>query len=338
MLTFAAIVVLLALSGLFSGLTLGMLALSPQMLKHKKELGDARAARLYPLRRNGTQLLITLVLTNVAANSILTVLLGNVLFGPLAVVVSTILITVCTEILPQATIGRYGLRFAPPFAPLVSVLMKVFAPVVGPLSNFLDRRVGKELSSIMSKKELQKLVQEHSKQSESGITVDEERIISHALLLSETHIEQVMTPRRMIRAVEKSEIVGPKLLNELYTSGHSRFPVYNIDLEHIEGMLYSKDLSHSVSQKKLRVENLMSTEVFYVNENQTLEHVLNAFLRTKHHLFIVVNEFKETVGVVSMEDVIEHILGREIVDEFDQYHDLREVASQVAKSRKITNQ
>jgi metal transporter CNNM len=333
MLTFIIILLLLLASGLFSGLTLGLLALSPQMLKHKKELGDVRAAQLYPLRRNGTQLLITLVLANVAANSILTVLLGNVLFGPIAVVVSTILITVCTEILPQATIGRYGLKFAPPFAPFVGLLMKVTGPVVRPLSTFLDRRVGKELTSLMSKKELQKLVQEHSKQGESGVTADEERIISHALLLSETKIAEVMTPRRMIRAVEKSEIVGPKLLNELYKNGHSRFPVYNIDLEHIEGMLYSKELAHSSPQKKKRVEELADSEVYYVNQDQTLEHVLNAFLRTKHHLFIVVNEFKETVGVVSMEDVIEHILGREIIDEFDQYHDLRAVALAAAKSR-----
>lgn len=332
MFTAALAIFLLAISGTLSGLTLGILALSPQMLKHKKELGDAHAAKLYPLRKNGTQLLITLVLANVAANAFLTILLGNILFGPIAVVVATVLITVFTEILPQATIGRYGLRFAPPFTPLVSFLMKVLGPVVRPVARLLDSKIGKELSSVMTKKELQKMVQEHSKQpGEGNITQHEERIISHTLSLSERLVSSVMTPRRMIRAIEKSEVVGPKLLDELHKSGLSRFPVYDIDLEHIVGMLYIRDLVKHGTKGKQKAGDLADDEVNYVNEDQSLEHVLDAFLKTKHHLFIAINEFRETVGVISIEDVLEQIIGSEIVDESDRYDDLREVAMRAAK-------
>jgi len=75
------------------------------------------------------------------------------------------------------------------------------------------------------------------------------------------------------------------------------------------------------------VHEAMARDVYFVNEQQALDHVLNAFIRTKRHLFIVINEFKETTGIITIEDIIEEIMGREIVDEFDKYDDMREVAS-----------
>lgn len=326
------IVVLLALSALFAGLTLGILSLNPQSLKHKTELGDKKAASLYPLRVKGTQLLITLVVANVLANALLTVTLDSIAPSAVAVILATVLITVCTEILPQATIGRFGMRYAPPFAPLVKFLMWVMKPVVEPAANFLDKRLGRELPSLMTKEELSKLVEEHSQHADSEITPSEQRIVEHALTISETKVSDEMTPRRMIKAVEANDMISPELLNDLHDSGHSRFPVYKGELDNVIGTLFIKDLVNKRDKK--HVEDAMEKEVYFVNEEQTLEHVLHAFLRTKHHLYIVVNEFKEVVGVVTIEDVIEHILGREIVDEFDQYDDLRAVAK--AAARKTT--
>ena len=70
----------------------------------------------------------------------------------------------------------------------------------------------------------------------------------------------------------------------------------------------------------------MDDKVYFVNEQQKLDHALTAFIRTKNHLFIVVNEFQETVGIITIEDILEQIIGQEIVDEFDRYDDMREVA------------
>lgn len=323
------VAVLLILSALFAGLTLGILSLSLQSLKHKMELGDKHAAALYPLREKGTQLLITLVIANVLANALVTVTLDSIAPSVVAVIVATILITFCTEILPQATIGRYGMRYAPPFAPLVRFLMWLMKPVVQPLANLLDRRLGHELPTLMSKEELAKLIEEHTRHEGSEITPSEHRIVEQALTLSETKIAAVMTPRRVVKAVEVGETISPELLNELHDSGHSRFPVYKVDLEHVVGTLYIKDLVQLRDRK--RVEDAMDKKIFFVNEEQTLEHVLHAFLRTHHHLFMVINEFKEVVGIITIEDVIEHVLGREIIDEFDQYHDMRAVAKAAAQ-------
>jgi metal transporter CNNM len=324
------LVVLLLLSGLFSGLTLGILSLNPQSLKHKAELGDKAAARLLPLRQRGTQLLITLVLANVAVNAGITIMLDTLTPSIVAVIIATVTITVFGEILPQATIGRYGMKYAAPFAPLVGALMWLTRPVVEPAANFLDQRLGHELPAHMSKEELSKLVEEHSQHVESEITPSEQRIVEQALTLSETKIADVMTPRRVIRGVGAGEVLSPTLLSELHDSGHSRFPVYRQDMDHVVGTLFIKDLVKLRGVK--RVENAMESEVYFVNEEQSLEHVLHAFLRTKHHLFMVINEFREVVGIITTEDVIEHILGREIVDEFDRYDDMRAVARAAAKA------
>ena len=96
----------------------------------------------------------------------------------------------------------------------------------------------------------------------------------------------------------------------------------------VVGLLYIQDLLTLDSGKRSgTAEKTMSPRVFYIREDQTLDHALAAFLRTHHHLFIVINEFRETVGIVSLEDVIEALLGRKIIDEFDTHEDLRTVAA-----------
>lgn len=327
------LLILLLLSGLFSGLTLGILSLSAQSLRHKSELGDKNAAKLLPLREQGTQLLITLVVTNVAVNAIISILLDSLTPSFVAVILATVFITLFGEILPQATIGRFGMRYAPTFAPLVGGLMWLMGPAVKPLAGFLDRKIGHELPIHMSKEELSKLVEEHSNHAASEITRSEQRIVEQALTISEAKVSGSMTPRKMIVAVKSDDILSPQLLDDLHQSGHSRFPVYKGQIDNVVGTLFIRSLVNMKGKK--RVEDAMDKGVYFVNEEQTLEHVLHAFLRTKHHLFMAVNEFKEVVGVISIEDVIEHILGREIVDEFDRYDDLRAVARQTAPGKKL---
>ena len=129
-------------------------------------------------------------------------------------------------------------------------------------------------------------------------------------------------------------MLGPFVLDRLHKSGHSRFPVIKKDIDHVVGLLYVHDLfSLAKSAEKSTASKLMDSKVFYINENQPLPSALAGFLRVKHHLFIVVNEFEETTGVITIEDVLEALIGRKIVDEFDQYDDLRAVAKRAAAQR-----
>lgn len=176
---------------------------------------------------------------------------------------------------------------------------------------------------IESKDELLAMVQ----QSDAALSAAEKKLITNGLKFNDMKVESVMTPRSMIESVAVDELLGPLVLDDLHKKGYSRFPVIKGDIDHVVGMLRVQDLlTIDRKSKSYRAETVMSTEVYYIRENQTLQHALAAFLKTQHHLFIVVNEFRETVGLLSLEDVIETLLGRKIVDEYDVYSDLREAA------------
>lgn len=166
--------------------------------------------------------------------------------------------------------------------------------------------------------------------SRSGdiLTDDQKRLIKHALQFDGLSVSSIMTPASVIDSIKRTELLGPLVLDDLHKTGHSRFPVTDGDLDHIVGMLHIRDLlTLDAGKRTTTVAKAMEPRVFYIHQDQTLAHALAAFLRTHHHLFVVVNEFRETVGLLSLEDVIEALLGRRIVDEFDAHEDLRVVAA-----------
>lgn len=162
--------------------------------------------------------------------------------------------------------------------------------------------------------------------SKGTLSQDERDLLTHAMTLQTQPVKDVMTPRSAISTVKSKELLGPLVLDDLHKTGHSRFPVIQNDIDHVVGMLYVQDLLTLDTKRSVTVQKAMDAHVYYIHEDQTLEHALAAFLRTHHHLFIVVNEFRETVGVLSLEDVVEALIGRKINDEFDTHEDLREVA------------
>lgn len=177
--------------------------------------------------------------------------------------------------------------------------------------------------ALHSKQELEHLVSG----SQNILSVDEKNLITNGLQFNEKLVSEVMTPRSVIDSIGKKELLGPLVLDNLHKTGHSRFPVMDGDVDHIVGMLYVQSLLILDGKKQSHTaEKSMEPQVFYIKEDQSLQHALAAFLRTHHHLFIVVNEFQETVGLLSFEDVIEALLGRKVNDEFDTHDDLRAVA------------
>ena len=180
-----------------------------------------------------------------------------------------------------------------------------------------------ETSLLSSRQELEHLV----KESGAILTADEKRLIKSTLHFGDKTVEEVMTPRGVIDAVKKDQLIGPLLLDELHKTGHSRFPVMDGDIDHIIGVLYIRDLLTLVDKRSHRAETVMEQKVYCINQNQKLEKALSAFIKTHHHLFIVVNDYRETAGVVTIEDVLEALLGRKIVDEDDVIVDLRAFAA-----------
>lgn len=176
---------------------------------------------------------------------------------------------------------------------------------------------------IESKEELLEMVE----RSGDVLSKDEKKLIVNGLNFANVPLSSVMTPRSMIEAVSHDELLGPLVLDDLHKKGYSRFPVIQGDIDHVVGVFYIQDLlTIGQKAKSHRASTVMDKNVYYIREDRSLQHALAAFLKVKRHLFVVVNEFRETVGLLSLEDVIEALLGRSIVDEFDMYDDLRKAA------------
>lgn len=164
---------------------------------------------------------------------------------------------------------------------------------------------------------------------------DEKKLILHGLAFGSRKVSDIMTPRSVIDSIDKKELLGPLVLDGLHKTGHSRFPVTDGDADHIVGILHVQDLLTLDAKRSVTAEKAMEPRVFYIREDHDLRRALAAFLRTRHHLFVVVNGFRETVGILSLEDVIEALLGQKITDEFDADDDLRKVAG---KNPRANNQ
>lgn len=326
------IILLLLLSGVFSGLNLGLMSLSPHELKRKKELGDKRAAKIYPIRKDGNLLLVTLLLGNVAVNAILAVFLGSLTSGLVAVTASTLLITLFGEIMPQAFFSRYALQTGSVAVPLVKIILKVFYPVAKPIAYLLDKTLGHELPELYSRSELIKILEEHASDESGEIAAYEEKIARGALTFGDKTVEEIMTPRSKAHFVHAQEKITPAFIKRLQDSGYSRFPVLSKDEEVIEGMLYLRNLTGPLPADKT-AGDLADKKFFMVREKAKLARVLHELLKSRRHLFVTVNEFGEVTGVVSIEDILEEIIGQEIVGEFDRFENLREVAEADAKTR-----
>jgi tlyC family hemolysin len=187
--------------------------------------------------------------------------------------------------------------------------------------------LSKGSTEVCSREELEHIIDT----SRAAITTNERKFIKNGLHFNEKTVESVMTPRNVLETIGKDEVIGPLMLDELHRTGHSRFPVIDGDIDHVIGVLHIKELLTLREKTTQTAGQAMEKKVYYINQDQTLDHALAAFLKTRHHLFIVVNGYRETAGIVTLEDVIEALLGREIVDEFDLHDDLRVVAARNAK-------
>ncbi len=296
-------------------------------LKRRARAGDDFANALFKAAAFGasTEVLLWLI-TGLAAAGFFVVVSTNWPMW-LSILLSLVLVWVGFAWLPKRKPGYIGRTTARYLSSAVAWLINLLHPVLGRVTRG-DRSV--KHTGIYQKEDLVRLLHSQKAQDDNRISADELRIAEGALTFGEKTVADVMTPRRAVKAVATTGSIGPHLMDELHASGHSRFPVYQDKPDNIVGTLYAKDLINH--QGGGTVRDLMKREVFYVHDEQNLRQVLSAFLRTKHLMFIVVNSFEEIIGVITIEDVLEQILGKQIVDEFDKYDDLRSVAAMMAKN------
>lgn len=236
--------------------------------------------------------------------------------------------------LPTSQISGLSQRTAQFLAPVLAWILEHLYPLLNKLGGIIERHRPIHFhSGLYQKEDLVELLDRQKKQPDNRMTDYEIGIVQSALTFSDKLIRDIMTPKRMVKTIKQDDAIGPLLMDELHKSGFSRFPVTGDQPDQIVGTLYMRDLVRSKTGGK--VKDLMKKQVYYVNQEKPLQHALQAFLKTKHHLFMVVNSFEEIVGIITVEDVLEQAIGKQIVDEFDKYEDLRAVAAlQAAKEAK----
>lgn len=223
-----------------------------------------------------------------------------------------------------------GERVAKVCAPVLASILSTLHPVIDYLVNQVQsRKPHTEHTGLFEKADLLDLLDRQEEQSDNRIERSELEIARSALMFGDLLVGDVMTPRKVVKTVSVSEDLGPVLMNELHDSGHSRFPVYSGQEDNLVGTLFLRDLVSVKSTGK--VKDKMVHKILYLHEDQPLHDALQAILKTRHHLYAVVNSFEEYVGIITIEDVLEQIIGEQIMDEFDEYEDLRVVAKRLAE-------
>jgi gliding motility-associated protein GldE len=322
---FIAIFILLFCSALVSAAEVAYFSLTPKDLDECSQENPAKTKIITALLEKPKKLLATLLVANNFINIgvvILFSVLGKNLFEAIAspflkfvveVILVTFLILLFGEVLPKVYASRNNIKFAKFFAYPLSLLDKVLSPISLPMRSltiFLHEKLGKQ-KTIFS---VDQLSQALELTSSDDTTHEEQKILEGIVSFGNTDTKQVMSPRIDIFALDIDETfleIFPKITEK----GYSRIPVYRDSIDHIEGVLFVKDLIPHIHKKEFDWKTLIR-EPFFVPENKKLDNLLKDFQSMKSHLAIVVDEYGGTSGLVSLEDVIEEIVG-DISDEFD---------------------
>ena len=320
------LVLLLITSGLISGSEVAFFSLTKEQLDSKSEKKSRQMHIIQKMLQNPKRLLATILITNNFINIAIVLLfasfgqdLFNQIENPLIVLlieigVITFLILFFGEILPKVYANRNAMIFSQAIAFPVYIIDRYFLFFLTiPLSRitrFMESRLGQKNSEFS----IDKLSQALELTSEEETTKEEHKILQGIVNFGNIETKQVMCPRIDIFALSVDmdmETIVPLILE----NGFSRVPVYADNLDSVVGILYTKDLLPHIDQSNFKWEKLLKP-VFYVPENKKLDDLLKEFQQKKIHQALVVDEYGGTSGVITLEDVIEEIVG-DISDEFD---------------------
>ncbi|ORX89422.1 DUF21-domain-containing protein [Basidiobolus meristosporus CBS 931.73] len=323
-------IVLVALGGLFAGLTLGLMGLDETNLEVLMESGEGRekkyAKKVYKiLHKRKHWVLATLLLSNVAVNETLPVIIDSVFgSGWEAVLISTVCIVIFGEVIPQALCVRFGLAIGASLAWFVELLMYITGIITYPVYRLLDWCLGEDRGTAYRKPELKTLVSLHQTGRMGNLSLDEVTIIQAVLDLTEKPVSRIMTPIEDVFILSSEHILDQKTVDQITRKGYSRIPVYEGDRSNLYGVLLVKQLISYDPDDNLPVKEFTLRNLPVTNQNTSCLDILNFFQEGKSHMALVVefeNQTRHAKGVVTLEDVMEELIGEEIIDETDVYID-----------------
>ncbi|MBC7523815.1 MAG: gliding motility-associated protein GldE [Flavobacterium sp.] len=319
------VLILLFCCAMVAATEVALFSLSPQNLADLAIKNTPKAQVINRLLSKPKKLLATILVANNFLHIAIVILFSfslDEVFSQIAspivkfaveVILVTFLILLFGEVLPKVYASRNNVKFASFIVYPLSILDKLLSPISLPMRSltiFLQEKLGKQKSNFS----VDQLSQALELTSTEDTSTEEQKILEGIVSFGNTDTKQVMSPRIDIFAIEIEEsfaTIYPKIVEK----GYSRIPVYEDSIDNIKGVLFIKDLIPYINEKDFNWKPLLR-EPFFVPENKKLDNLLKDFQRMKSHLAIVVDEYGGTSGLVSLEDVIEEIVG-DISDEFD---------------------
>ncbi|KAI8628426.1 DUF21-domain-containing protein [Xylariaceae sp. FL1651] len=342
--------VLVLLGGAFAGLTIALMGQDEIYLQvislDYEEPQRKNAKRVHDLLNRGKHwVLVTLLLSNVIVNETLPVVLDRCFGGGIAAVVgSTVLIVIFGEILPQSVCVRYGLQIGGYMSKPVLLLMYLMAPVAWPTAKLLDWLLGEDHGTVYKKSGLKTLVTLHKSLGEvdERLNQDEVTIISAVLDLKRKAVEDVMTPMNDVFVMSEDTVLDEQTIDEILDAGYSRIPIHQSgNPTNFVGMLLVKILITYDPEDGKKVKDFALATLPETRPETSCLDIINFFQEGKSHM-VLISEFPGedhgALGVVTLEDVIEELIGEEIIDESDVYVDVHKAIRRAHPAPKARGQ
>ena len=319
-----SLVILVAFSAFFSASETAFSSLNQIRLKSRADDGDSSAARVLAMAEQYDKLLSTILvgnnIVNIAAASIGTILFSRLLGAERGATVSTIVLTIVVlifgEVTPKSLAKEMPERVATMVSPFLSILIVILTPVTWLFTQWkklLGHFIHSGESDTITEGELMTMVSEAENDGE--LTDRESELIRSAIEFDDVEVEEILTPRVDVVAVA-DDIALEELAQTFAESGYSRLPVYHGTIDNIIGVVHEKDFYIARLKKETKIDDLVAPTLYTTGSTQ-ISQLLRTLREQHHHMAVVVDEYGGTEGIITLEDILEELVG-EIWDEHDE--------------------
>ncbi len=336
-----SIALAIAISALCSICEAVLYSITASQVEMLKKNGFSAAEHLQTLRSDIDKPITAILTLNTIANTVGASVAGATaakLFGDQSLLLFstffTFSILIFSEILPKTIGVTYAYRLAPIITAPLRTMVFILTPIVW-LCLSITRLLPAKNEDTISAEEIQTIAALSRKSGD--IEESEEKVINNIIDMKNKYVRQVMTPRTVMFSLEEHNSVAAAMTMPTKLNSHSRIPLYDREPDNITGIVMRKDILQAAALGKVKFTlEQLKRPAHFVPETAPLNHVLVDFFNRRQHLFIVVDEYGTMTGIISLEDVLEEIVGREIIDESDDAKDMRELArSQDIASRTV---
>lgn len=290
--------------------------LPPKELKRRAARHDPLASGLYRAVAYGSSLrtLLWLYIGLTTAASI--IVLARELPVWASLLIAGPLLWIAFSIIPATRITGFGARLTLLVTPLITWLLNYLHPILSRSAEQVGRHTERPHTKLYEVEDLLELIEQQQKQSDSRVTEEELEIARRALSFGDHVVGDALVPRKKIKSVLASDTVGPILIDEL----HKSHQAYAVVREKKKGPIVgSIRIDHLGIESQGKVSDVMDKKVYYLHDKDSLSEALHAFFVTNHPIFMVIDNFEDYIGVITIEDILRRLLGHMPGDDFDQY-------------------